>query len=267
MKIHALLISGLLMTAMLFFAPVLQGTVEAHTVNYFRITENNTVLYRTASDEKTIENMFFILPQSYFVQSLSSEGDFYKVNYAGVVGFVLKDEVTAVQGNPSMPFASASFRINGVASAVMRSSPSVSGGYIGLLPCDTEITFLGELEGEEALDGLGGRWFFARFVSFEQGLLTGYVYAPLTQELTVIPENLEVLETSTPAGTEPEGIFSPELLKVENLLLIGVLSLGALILLMLLFKPHRRNKKEKRQLAEQGRIGYTPKRHDENFDF
>lgn len=267
MKSYALLLSGLLLFVMLFFAPITPNTVAAYTINYFRVTENNTVLYRTASDEKTIENMFFILPQSYFVQSLGAEGDFYKVNYAGVVGFVLKEEVIAVHGTPVTPFASATFKINGVASAVMRSSPSVSGGYVGLLPCDTEITFLGELEGEEALNGLGNRWFLARFISFEQGILTGYIYAPLTQELTVIPKNLEVLETSTPAGTEPEGIFSPELMKVENLLLIGVLSLGALILLMLLFKPHRRSKKEKKQLATQQQIGYAPKQQDENFDF
>ncbi len=267
MKFYALLIPALMAVALLFFTPVSPGAVESYSVDYFRVTEEETMLYRTASEDNTTANLFFNLPQSYFVQSLGSEGEFYKVNYAGVIGFVLKDAVTAVYGTPSKPFADATFKINGVASAVIRSSPGVHGTYLGLLPCDTEIEFLGELEGEEAMPGLGKRWFFARFISFEQGVLVGYVYAPLTQELTAIPENLEVLDTTTPTGVDPEGIFSPELLKVENLLLIGILSLGALILLVLLFKPHRRSKKEKQHLAAQAQIAYTPKKHEDNFDF
>jgi len=243
--------------------------VDAVSSQYCRITEEATLLYKTASISNDLSNIYFELTSTYFVQILSTENEFYKVNYDGITGYVLKDEVTTVYENPTTPFPEdITFQINASASAVIRSIPSVEGTYLGLLPCNTTLSYFGKVEGVEAISGLGKYWFFVKYTSFEQGVISGYVYAPLTENLTEITPNTEELST-VPVGGNVEDIISPELLNINNLLLIGGLSIGALVLILLLIAPMRRNKKERLKCTQQ-QLPYEQQKNkvdNDNFDF
>ena len=243
--------------------------VDAVSSQYCRITEESTLIYKSANISDDLSNIYFELTSTYFAQILGTENEFYKVNYDGITGYVLKDEVTIVYGTPTTPFPEdITFQINASASAVIRSIPSVEGNYLGLLPCNTTLSYFGKVEGTEAISGLGKYWFFVTYTSFEQGVISGYVYAPLTENLTEIPPNMEELST-IPVGGSVDDILSPELLNINNLLLIAGLSIGALVLLLLLIAPMRKNKKERLKLPQQ-QLPYEQQKKkvdNDNFDF
>ena len=239
------------------------STVQAASFQYGRITEESTLLYRTATSSEDMSNIYFELTPTYFVKILSSENSFYKVCYNGVNGYVLQNKITPVYQTPTTPFPEGiTFETNGSASAVILSIPSVDGDYIGLIPPNTTLQYLGKLCGDEGIKGLGSEWLFVTYTS-QQGILKGYIYALLTENLTEIPENTEEVALSPVSG----GVISPELLNVNNLLLIAGLSIGALFLILILFAPMRKNKKGKVQPTNQ--LPYQPqeKIDNDNFDF
>jgi len=244
-------------------------TVDALSFQYCRITSTSTLLYRTAEQSEELSNIYFELTPTYFVQVLNTENEFYKVYYNGIAGYVLQDSVTPVYSVPTTPFPEGiTFEINASASAVIRSIPSVDGNYLGLLPCDAILNYYGKISGVEAITGLGNEWFFVVYTSYEQGVISGYVYAPLTENLTTITDNTEELST-IPTGGIVDEIISPELLNVNNLLLIAGLSIGALFLIFILIAPIRKNKREQAKIRQQQQLPYQPpnKVDNDNFDF
>ena len=66
--------------------------VKANGVKYAQITATKSYLYRTATQNPEISNIWCELPQTYFVEILNDYNDnFYKVDYNTVIGFVLKN--------------------------------------------------------------------------------------------------------------------------------------------------------------------------------
>lgn len=241
---------------LLFCMPTQYGVVNAeelYTPSYYRIESSNCLLYRTAQDNQDISNVWFLLPKTYFVQVLDESDElFFKVKYQDFIGYVFKTDVSAVYETPQFPWAdNLTFDINGTANVVIRSAPSSDSAYLGLIPFNaTSVTYHGSIVGDEALSGLGNSWYFATYTSFEQGIISGYVYAPLTQNLTVIQDNTEVLSTVKPSsGNEIiDEVISPELQNGQNLLIIGLLSLVGIAILFLLFRPKRKAKKAKQSV-------------------
>lgn len=216
---------------------------------YLRIVSSNTFLYRTANIDENYENLYFELPQTYFVKLIdSSNENFYKVEYSNLIGYVKKSEVIKVNGTPQQPYLNnVTFKLNGTANAVLFSQPNNTSKYIGTIPFNAEnILFWGKITGQNALPNLGNEWYYCTYTSFEQGIISGYIYAPLTTLVSNIPENNENLSESTPANSTPiQEILAPEIQKPSNIIIISILVIFALLILILLFKPNKKAKKAK----------------------
>lgn len=73
--------------------------------SYARIIDNRTYLYKTASSDNSIKNIICAMENTYYVEILLTyDEDFYKVNYNGVSGFVLRNQVKKVSGIPANPY-------------------------------------------------------------------------------------------------------------------------------------------------------------------
>ena len=103
-------------------------------------------------------------------------------------------------------------------------------------------------------------------------MLFGYVYAPLTTNLSDVPANTEEVQTTPDDIQQVSGSpVSAEFKSTDTVLVIVGLAVLALVLLYLLFKPDKRKKSAKRAQASVGRtdvkkLDYNAK-HIENDEF
>lgn len=233
--------------------------------SYCRINEG-AVLYKTIPEEDQTSNALFNLTPTYFVEILNEENGFYKVNYSGINGFVKKESVTPVYETPKVPFPeNITLEINNSLNAVVRSTPSSDGNYVGVLPYSAKVNFIGKTTGDEAILGLGTDWFFISYVDELNIAIKGYIYAPLTENLCEIPPNNEELSL-TPVSSN-EITISPELKDVKNLLVIGGLTLAGIILIITLFLPFRKTKKQQLVLERKKELPYNHRKKIDNNDF
>ncbi|MCL2540369.1 MAG: hypothetical protein FWE53_02935 [Firmicutes bacterium] len=213
---------------------------------YYRIITGSSYLYRTPSESVLHTNLFFSLPETYFVEFVSESWPlFLEVNYNGIRGYVLKTDVQRVYGAPVTPYAAGiMFQIEGIANAIVRSRPDTgTGAYLGVVPYNASgVEYLGSINGQEAVSGLGTTWYFARYNSAEQGILTGYIYAALAAPLPNLAANPEILPIVPPDTGGGGVVLPPELNDPNSWLLLGLLSIPAIFLLFMLFKPIKKGK-------------------------
>ena len=265
-----------LAVALLSFCPSNHNNLAfADSVDtYYRIIGENVFLYKQPTLESTLENIYFKLPQSYFVKLISQQENVLYVEYDGICGYVSTNDLQQCFSTPSVPYAlNLSLEIIEACNVVVYSTPSSTGEYVGLIPFNaTNIKYYGSVNGQEVMPDQGSVWHFVRYQSFEQGVLFGYVYAPLTTNLSDVPTNTEEVQTTPDDIQQVSGSpVSAEFKSTDTVLVIVGLAVLALVLLYLLFKPDKRKKSAKRAQASVGRtdvkkLDYNAK-HIENDEF
>lgn len=226
------------------------------TENYARITKENTFLFKTPSDEMSIENVLFKLPTTYFVLIEQELDDFCFVKYQELNGYVKTENLTKVYETPTNPFPKdITFSLNKSAFAIVRDTPSVDGNIVGSLTNSDAPNYFGSAFGDEAIKNLGNEWYFISYEN-EENLNYGYVYAPLTENLSEIEENTEDLPTIPPQASS-NSIISDDLASPNNLFLIGILCFVALLLFFITFLPFFISKKKHKVLNNNPNLTQT----------
>ena len=172
-----------------------------------------------------------------------------------------------------MPYASLTTDILNVCNVVVYAKPSTESEFVGIIPFNaTKIKVYGKTDGSKVLSNMDNNWLYVKYQSFEQGTILGYVYAPLCTNQTEIVDNLEEVSTTPPEKVIETSIapVSSEFRNAESMFLIVGLSVLALVILYLLFKPERKRKiaRTTKNLTPlpQKRISYIEK-HTENDEF
>ena len=229
------------------------NTYAATSRTYFaRIKYSNAYLYKTATQNSSSDNIYFNLPQSYFVEVISKpSADFFEAKYLDQVGFVKKSDIEFVSGTPVNPYADkVSFRVFAQNGLNLRSTPFESEGIsnrITTIPfLETNLRYIGQIEGEEAISNRGNVWYYCNYYRLDE-VLTGYVYAGYCDMLSSIPQNTEQLsvieEPSFEKLVENQSSTSDldntinKLPQKTQIIIIIAVSLPALLILYLLFKP------------------------------
>lgn len=226
-----------------------------NTVSYYaRIMYDNVYLYRSPVDIDDINNIFFELPRTYFVELLESENSFYKVNYSSFTGYVKKECVQTIAGTPITPcLNSINFRIYSEQSRSLRTEPSETAGTASLvayipLMC-RNLTYYGKISGDSLIDGRTNIWYYCKYTADKD--YYGYVYSDFCDEMTPIVENDEnVIYTTNPTfETTPPDNHIP----LENnttTIIITILCIPALIFVFMILKSSVILNKEKRNAHE-----------------
>ncbi len=223
-------------------------SVFALNYNYARITTDEIYLYKSPTHSADISNIYFELEKTYFVKILETIDDFYKVKYQNVVGYVISNQVSIVNGTPVSPYPeNITFQINSALNTKIRTSPKMidETNVIGVLPSSNlTLSYIGKIKGEESIKTLGSNWFYCCYNYENSGCILGYVYAPLTENLTPIFANTETF----PDKTETSETITPELpSETQNLFLVVVMCLPAIIIFIVLVIPF--NKKENNNIS------------------
>lgn len=209
------------------------------TSEYARALES-TNLYKL-TDNDNINNILCIVEKSYFVEIISTTDNYYKVNYNGVQGFVKKNEVCRVLNTPSTPFPY-NIKIIINSDCNLRSSPSIKSSTNNILTTinsgESNITFIGRIFSEEAIDFGGTTWYYVNF----QGNY-GYIYNKYVRSITPIYENTEI---STPL-TESHSTDINPITHTPSLFIIIILLIPCIFILIILYLPRKTIKKIKPQ--------------------
>lgn len=220
----------------------IESTAVQNTSGYAKILKNNVYLYKFLPLESAVDTKYFLLEQSYFVKVLNKESeDYFKVEYMNVKGYVKRTEIEFVEEMPEYPFpVNITFDIYPLSSVELRSEPSTKGGIgtiLLTLPQNTKnIDYVGKISGEESSLSLGNIWYFCCYETPEGNEINGYVYSPLTTNLSSITTSTENL---TPVSvTDFVSLDSLLYLNIstESLILI-VITLPILLILYLFIKP------------------------------
>ena len=243
----------------------LDNKFYADTCNYYRVTSNFCTLYRQIPTQNSFNEVYFNLPQTYFIKYIENANNaFAKIEYLGVIGYVELDKITPVYSTPSTPYPSRNFDILNTANPVVYELATTSSNYIGVIPYTAKnITYLGELSNENTT------WYFCKFTSIEQGTITGYIDSNLTQNLTQFTPNEEEVLLE-PIQQTSSDFLAPELKTNSSILLIIALGIPALLLLFLIFKPNKQKHKTeaKRQISSLKKLTFNNNENSKNeLDF
>lgn len=232
-KFMIFLIISMFFTSFFTFENKLSSYSQNSSV-YAKIENNNIFLY--SSPKKDDNNKMFELPSSYFVRLLENAGDdFYYCTYKDVYGYVLKDEVVAMDGVPIIPFVEANFRVYAPEGLGLYSSPILSESLKKTtVPYLTDnLTYYGIIKGQEAIPDKSNNWIYCKY-NFDSSAY-GYVYSVFCDKLPSITTNNErfnVIENPFLNASNPKELTSVAM----GFIIVGV-SLPCLIVLYLLVKP------------------------------
>jgi|AntRauTorcE11897_2_1112592.scaffolds.fasta_scaffold00001_262 hypothetical protein len=178
------------------YVPYITASNQADSI-FARVKYNNVYLYETPSQEIQ-NNVYFILEQSYFVELLNDDDEnFYEAKYIDIIGFVKKSQVEIVENSPQTPYLSGvTFNTSENSSSVLRSTPNLIDDTTALKvlePNTNNIKYYGKLAGEELTAGLGNVWYYCKYEDELNNQIAGYIYSPLTYNLTPITQNNEVI--------------------------------------------------------------------------
>lgn len=206
---------------------------------YARVLFEQVYLYKSNSNDNSIDNIYFEIPKTYFVELLGVDGDFYKAKYSTFTGYVKKDCVQATSSTPISPYLNnINFRVYASESETMWSLPSTQSPskQVTALPHLTkDLQFIGKINGESITIGRTNVWYFCKYTSTNT---YGYVYSDFCDEMPAIPTNNEQVEyVSNPSfeiKQEPQNTI-PKNSNVVGII-IAIMSIPAVIFVFMLLK-------------------------------
>ena len=250
-----------------FFFPFTTNSVHALSAEYYRINNAHTYLYSDISLSE--EYKLFLLPETYFVKAkLDPIQNSLNVEYNGITGYVNLDNLTPVYQAPTTPFATHIISLLPVSNAIIYSRPSTSSPYLGTIPFDaTSILVYGKCTGEQSIANSSTDWYYIKYSSTTQGIITGYIYHSVISSFTPALPNTEILQTSPSTPTTTTPIISPELQDTNNILVIILISIPLIILTYILLVPHKKQSKHRNKHNRQ-LLNYIDKNATKDeFDF
>ncbi len=235
--------------AIINFFPTDFAYAESSDVFYAKVQSTGVYFCSLPSENSAL----FELPYSYFVKVDYVVDDFYKVTYKDLEGYVKKSEVTLMSGQPTSPYATATFSMY-VATSLYESA-STSSTAITSLDTSSTLTYYGIKIGEQVQDV--SSWYYASMTTNGQ-TYHGYVLSAIVALLTTIPTNTEffdIVEESALTGST--GSDFSGLSTGTQIMLIVAIGIPSLLILYFLIKPSRimqvtqtknKVKKEKRRI-------------------
>ncbi len=247
----------LLLFLICFQSVTLPVYASESVVHYARIMFDDVYLYKTTVDIDEYTNVLFSLPKTYFVQLLDNAGnDFFKVNYLNFTGFVKKECVQTIIGTPRTPYLeNISFRVYSEQSRDLRNEPTTQGGssqQVAYIPLySRNLTYYGAIQGESLIEERTNIWYYVKYSADKD--YYGYVYSDFCDKFSDMPLNTEeVVYTTYPDFGKTEN-YNPSAVPLESNtagIIIGILTVPALIFVFMVLKGTKLMRKEKTSSKE-----------------
>lgn len=221
------------------------ASTDTFTSGYAKVVTNDCYFLKTPDSHSRI----FLLEQSYFVKVLEVYDNIYfKVQYLEFEGYVEKSKVSFVEEFPKEPYlVGITFDVYDIGNVCLRSTPETIDNDINILctikMSTKDLTFYGKCTGEEAIKGLGNIWYYCAYQDEYGNLYKGYIYAPLTRNMSAITSSVENLTVVSVDNFMPVDNLLYLNLSTKNIL-IAITALPTLFVLYLFIKPNKIIEKE-----------------------
>jgi hypothetical protein len=218
------------------------ASASATTSGYAKVKTNDCYLLKDFS--QNAESKYFLLEQSYFVKVVDNYDDvYYVVQYLDFEGYVEKSKVNFVEEYPENPYLSGiTFDIYSLGNVCMRSSPKTVNDDKNILctiPAGTkDLLYYGKIAGEEAIDSLGNIWYYCAYQNENGNVFKGYVYAPLTSNLSNISCSDENLTLVNISNFTPVNSLLYLNLSTKNMLIV-ITAIPSIAVILLLTVPSK----------------------------
>ena len=210
---------------------------------YARILYDQVYLYKSPTDNTSIDNVYFELPKTYFVELINKQGNFYEARYLDFIGYVKKDSVQAVASTPKNPFLNnISFRVYDELSQNLWSSPSNENpsNLITEIPALTKnIQYIGKITGSRLIEGRTNIWYFCKYSNNSD--YYGYIYSDFCDEMNIIKNNIEELTYINNPSFQDEILANNSIPQESNIVgvVVAILSVPALIFMFMIIRGTR----------------------------
>jgi len=223
---------------------LIKETSVVNTSGYAQVKSYDTFLRKyPSSDESCI---MFLLEKSYFVKVLEQTNEnFLKVKYLNFEGYVSKDSVEHILEIPTVCYLE-NITFDLLENANLRNLPltSSTSKINCTIKADTKnIEYIGKIAGEESIAGLGNIWYYCKYTSVNNVEFYGYIYSPLTTNLSNIPKINETYTVVNINAVIPSESLLYLNINTKSMILI-VLAIPAVIILILLFIPLKKRDTE-----------------------
>lgn len=212
--------------------------------NYARIIDTRTFLYKTANNDNNTKNIICIMENTYYVEILLTyDEDFYKVNYNGVSGYVLRNQVKKVSQTPTNPYPKDIKMLTINNNVYLRSTPEKTNNNLSIIPSNcANLRYIGKVYGEQLDDFRDNTWYFVEY----QGVF-GYIYSEYLKSVDQIVPNIE--ELSFLNDSDFDDIINP-LSNSTCAIIIAILLAPIMLILFLLYKkPNKKKEKFKEKVV------------------
>lgn len=193
-------------------------------------------LYKTSSLDNDLANIYFVIPESYFVVVLENISDTsVKVQYDKYIGYVNPSTINIVTFIPkTKTLNNVSFDIKDTSGTQIWNIPSSEGKVLTTISASTKnINYIASVFGEIPSGGESNLWFYISYTPMQNStnFYEGYVYSENITNLSEIVQNTE---------TDNVNIIGSEIVKSYNAssllktILIALISIPLIIFLSLI---------------------------------
>lgn len=208
------------------------------SVRYARIL-TTTEIYRSTSGSMDISNIHCLSEETYFVEIIGEYDEYYRVIYNGINGYVKRNDVKEISNTPST-LSPSNIKIVIGSNCNLRSTPTTNSPSNNILTTiysgENEITFVGRIYSEEAIDFGGTTWYYVNYNG-----TYGYIYNKYCKSVTPIYQNTEEV---TYISTQEVRITNP-ITHTPSLIIVIILLLPCMGLLLILYLPKKTRKRVK----------------------
>lgn len=222
-------------TICLILLIIIATPVTFSSGNYAMIKDDPAYLYVSPDDSSDVKNIICVMEDTYYVEILNTfDEKFYRVNYNGATGYVLRSAVRKVDGIPNTPFPNFVTLKTVSNNTYLRSSPLKSNNALTIIPSNcTELEYIGYVYGEQVDDFRDNIWYYVKYLD-----IYGYIYGEYVTSISPIPQNVEQLSFLS----DYEPLVNP-LSNGLCILIVIVLTIPTFLILYLLYrKPKRKTK-------------------------
>lgn len=165
-------------------------------ITYAKVLDN-CILYKSIEMNDVYDDMYFYIPESYFVVVLEKVNDScFKVQYDKYIGYINPTYVILINFTPVIKsLKGVKFDIKDTSGTQIWNKPSASGDVLTTIPAGFKrIEYIAKFNGDIPVGGESSIWYYISYTPFENStnVYEGYVYSENVTNLDNIVYNSEV---------------------------------------------------------------------------
>ena len=174
----------------------LNNAAAVHENGVYAKALKDCVFYKNQTMNDEVEDIYFLIPESYFVLVIQKFDDCFKVQYKDYVGYVKKENVKTSSFIPVVKtLENVTLDIKQSAGTQVWTLPSsIKGNVLSTIPAGARnITYIASVYGDVPTGGQSGLWYYVSYtpLSISTNVYTGYVYSENVTNLSDIIYNTE----------------------------------------------------------------------------